>query len=102
LLVAMKAGELVSQGAVAFLATQLALSVFSRGDYLFTDVAVTGEGDHPSGVSHMAEALLLPYWVWGAGGGLVSLLVWLVGLWLCWRGTAEASHGQRLQVSKVA
>lgn len=102
LLLAMKAGELVSQAAVAFLATQLSLSVFSRGDYLFTDVAITGEGTHPSDVAHMAEALFLPYWFWGAVCGLFSLGVLAFGLWLFWRGTAGAARPDKQPVSKVA
>ena len=65
---------------LVFLAVQLALSVFSRGDYLFTDVANTSAGPMPSDVAQMANALLLPYWFWGALCGVVSIAVLALGL----------------------
>ena len=61
----------VAQAVVALLGVQLALSVFSRADYLFTEVATTGSGRHPSDVANMAEALWFPYWFWG---GLCAVL----------------------------
>lgn len=69
------------QGTTVFLAVQLALSVFSRGDYLFVAVAETGMGPMPSDVAQMAQALWLPYWFWGAVCGLLSLAVVAGGLW---------------------
>lgn len=78
--IAIKAKPWVSQVAVVFLAVQLALSVFSRGDYLFTQWATTGSGRMPSDVQKMSEALFLPYWFWGALCGLISVAVLLVGL----------------------
>lgn len=80
LLIALKARPWMSQIAVVFLAVQLALSVFSRGDYLFTQWANTGSGRFPSDVQKMSEALFLPYWFWGAVCGLISVAVLLVGL----------------------
>ncbi len=67
-----------SQPALVFLAVQLSLSVFSRADYLFTDRA----GDKLSDVAAMAEALWLPYWLWGALCGLFSIAVLAGGCWL--------------------
>ena len=61
-------------------AVQLALSVFSRADYLFTRVAQTATGPMPSDVARIAEALWLPYWFWGVCCGLLSALVLLVAL----------------------
>lgn len=87
LLIAWKTSARVAQAALAFLAVQLALSVYSRGDYLFTDVAKTAAGDAPSDVANMANALLLPYWFWGAACGLFSVLVVFFGLWAFWRAT---------------
>lgn len=69
----------LSQVGLVFIGVQLALSVFSRGDYLFTDVAETANGNMPSDVSHMADALFLPYWFWGLACGLVSVLALLAG-----------------------
>jgi len=67
---------------LVFVAVQLALSVFSRGDYLFTDTANTATGAAPSDVANMAKALWLPYWFWGALCGAISLAVLALGLWL--------------------
>jgi hypothetical protein len=63
-----------------FIACQLALTVFSRGDYLFSEHAVTSEGLMPSDVQKMADALLLPYWFWGGLCGLISIFVLYAGL----------------------
>ncbi|MBI2387985.1 MAG: M50 family metallopeptidase [Deltaproteobacteria bacterium] len=71
----------ISQLALLFLSVQLSLSVFSRGDYLFTDTAHTGGGNFPSDVANMAEALFLPYWFWGALCGAFSVAVLLIGAW---------------------
>ena len=69
----------LSQGFVVFLAVQLALSVYSRGDYLFTRAAVSSAGIGPSDVAVMAAALFLPYWFWGALCGALSLLLLYAG-----------------------
>lgn len=68
-----------------FVAVQLALSVFSRADYLFTDVAVTGGGTMPSDVAVMGHALGGPFWLWGLVCGGFSLMVVLGGLAWFWR-----------------
>lgn len=70
-----------AQIALVFLATQLALSVYSRGDYLFKQWADTGEGKMPSDVQHMADALGGPYWLWGVlcaafSAGVLVLAGW--------------------------
>jgi hypothetical protein len=70
-----------AQLALVFLAVQLALSVFSRGDYLFTAVADTGAGRMPSDVAHIALALGGPYWAWGLACGAFSVLVLAAGVW---------------------
>jgi hypothetical protein len=88
--VAIRATEHVSQAVVAFLATQLAMSVFSRGDYLFTEQARTSSGQsfNPSDVAQMAEALFLPYWFWGSLCGLFSVAILVLGLKAFWAATA--------------
>lgn len=66
-----------AQVATVFLAVQLALSVFSRGDYLFMQTAATAQGPGPSDVGQIEQALLLPYWFWGALIAAASLaLLW--------------------------
>jgi hypothetical protein len=92
LAVAWKASPAFSQAALAFLAVQLALSVYSRGDYLFTAVAQTGAGAQPSDVANMADALFLPYWFWGAVCGLFSVAVVALGLLAFWRSTRPAKR----------
>jgi hypothetical protein len=67
---------------VVFVAVQLALSVFSRGDYLFTDTADTASGQLPSDVAHMASALGGPFWIWGVVCGAFSLAVLVIGVGL--------------------
>jgi hypothetical protein len=82
---ALKAGSRVSQIALVFLGTQLGLSVFSRGDYLFTDRAATSTGSMPSDVASMSDALLLPYWFWGLLCGAISIAALVVGARALWR-----------------
>lgn len=87
LIVAFRASAEVSQFGLLFLSVQLALSVFSRGDYLFTATA----GARPSDVANMADALFLPYWVWGIVCGGFSLLVLALGAWVFLRAMPSGS-----------
>ena len=75
----LRAREDTAQLIVLFVGVQLALSVFSRSDYLFTSVAITATGNAPSDVARMADALFLPYWLWG-------LLCGGFSVWVLWRG----------------
>ncbi len=75
-----KASVETNRTALLFVGVQMALSVFSRADYLFTELAQTGAGAMPSDTARMAEALWLPYWFWGAACGAFSLLVLALGL----------------------
>lgn len=68
-----------SQFTCLFLAVQLALAAFARGDYLFARDAVTAGGVGPSDTRQIAEALALPHWFWG-------LLIALLSAWLIWHG----------------
>lgn len=74
-----------AQLAVVFVGVQLALSVFSRVDYLFTRGVVNPMGSFPSDVMRMQHALFLPYWFWGTlcGAFSVGVLVWGIGIY--WR-----------------
>lgn len=76
----------IAQLGLVFFSVQLAMAVFSRGDYLFTEYAQTADGRMPSDVAQMADALLLPYWFWGGVCGLFSVAVLGVGLWIFFRG----------------
>ncbi len=77
----LRASAATAQVAAVFMAVQLALSVFSRGDYLFMEEAQTGSGTMPSDVAHMANALGGPYWLWGLVCGGFSVAVLIVGVW---------------------
>jgi hypothetical protein len=90
-----------AQIALVFLSTQMALSVFSRGDYLFTKEATTGAGTFPSDVANMATALGGPFWMWGAIVGLFSVLMLAGGLWLFTRSYPQLRWRQREGVSKL-
>jgi hypothetical protein len=67
----------------------LALSVFSRSDYLFTSVAQTAAGTMPSDTAQIADALAGPYWLWGIVAGLVSLGVLWGGVWSFLKGAED-------------
>lgn len=93
LLVAVLGSAAWAQFILIFLAVQLALSVFTRGDYLFTAVAESSAGAMPSDVAVMARHLGGPFWVWGIACGLVSLAVLLAGLAFYTRGETRVSLG---------
>lgn len=76
----LRGSDSTAQVATVFMAVQLSLSVFSRGDYLFVKEAQTGAGTAPSDVAHMASALGGPYWVWGLVCGAFSVLVLVAGV----------------------
>jgi peptidase M50B-like protein len=73
-----------AQWVVVFLGVQLALSVFSRADYLFTRGAANPTGVFPSDVMRMQTALFLPYWFWGLVCGAFSMMVLIYGVRTCW------------------
>jgi hypothetical protein len=73
LAVGLRATKDVAQLGLVFIGTQLALSVFSRSDYLFTSVARTASGPMPSDTQQISEALAGPYWMWGTVAGLISI-----------------------------
>lgn len=77
-----------------FLATQLALSVYSGGDYLFEDYVdgqMSGGKLTPSDVQIMSDSIGGPYWLWGIICGAFSLAVIVFGGWLYLRTTRTAA-----------
>ncbi len=62
-----------------FLSVQLALSVFSRGEYLFARLSIRTGGRQLSDSEAIANVLIGPYWFWGGVCGAVSLLALLLG-----------------------
>jgi hypothetical protein len=90
----------IAQFTLVFLSTQLAMSVFSRGDYLFTEYAQTASGRMPSDVAHMADALVGPYWLWGGICGLFSVLVLGLGVWIFFRGFGDLRRLRERRLAK--
>lgn len=90
LVLAVRSRGPAAQFTAVFLAVQLSLSVFSRGDYLFTDTARTALGAAPSDVAVLAGALFLPYWFWGAAIALVSVAILALGLYAFLRPRGRA------------
>jgi len=84
--VGLKASAQAAQLVLMVFAVQLALSVFSRSDYLF----VQNAGDKPSDVQQMSNVLGLPYWFWGFVCGAISLIVVAAGAWLLIRSQRRA------------
>ena len=87
--IGLKASRETAQLSLVFVGTQLALSVFSRSDYLFTSVAQTANGPMPSDTQQIANALIGPYWLWGMVAGLISLSVLWFGLRSFLKGAAD-------------
>lgn len=95
LALAFLANDDLAQFGLLFFGVQLALSVFSRGDYLFVEKAVMGDGTiMMSDTGQMQAALGLPYWFWGGLCGAFSIAVLLLGAWYflrpsSWKRTAR-------------
>ncbi len=79
LFIALRGSASLVQATVVFLAVQLALSVYARSDYLFTEWADTTQGRMPSDVKQMEMALALPYWVWGGLCTALSIAALAIG-----------------------
>lgn len=87
LLVAFFASESMTQMTLVFLGVQLALSVFSRADYLFVEGGYVDGTLMKSDTKQMEMALGLPYWFWGGLCAAFSLVVLLAGAYYFVRGT---------------
>lgn len=85
LLIGWRGSPTVVQLAVVFVAVQLALSVFSRADYLFVRSADNPTGTYPSDVLQMQHLLWLPHWFWGGLCGAIALAAVGWGLRVFWR-----------------
>lgn len=62
------------------LGVQAGISAWRSFDYLFSAAGSVGGAAQRSDTSAIADALLLPYWFWGAGisAAIVALMVWSV------------------------
>lgn len=81
----------IAQIVLIFLAVQLSLSVFSRGDYLFMEYAQTAGGKAPSDVTQISNAIGGPYWLWGGMVGLFSVAVLAGGIYLFFKSVRSSS-----------
>lgn len=70
--------DLAAAFLVNFIAALLCLSWLRDLNYMFSDSAVLADGIHQSDTALIANALFLPYWVWGGVIAVVSLAL-LVG-----------------------
>lgn len=75
LLVAAYGKERLQRFTIELLGVQAAISVWRDVRYLFSDGGYVGGQYSPSDTATIADALLLPYWVWG---GLITVAI--VGL----------------------
>ncbi len=85
LFVAIRASAETARLVLLFFATQLALSVYSRGDYLFEDYVDGQMSDGKrvaSDVQSMADALGMTYWFWGLVCAAFSAAVLAGAVWL--------------------
>jgi hypothetical protein len=80
----------VVQLLLVFLSVQLALSVFSRSDYLFVDYAKVDGTMFPSDVQQISNALGMPYWFWGGLCAALSVAVVGLGGWSLLRSSRDS------------
>ena len=71
--------------AIQLLGVQACISVWRQFDYLFSPGGSVGGELQRSDTGAIADVLLLPYWVWGAGisAAILALLGW--SFWLAFR-----------------
>jgi len=101
LVIALRANAHVAQVTLLFLAVQLALSVFSRGDYLFKQYAETAQGRMPSDSQQMADAMGGAYWFWGGMCAAFSVAMLLVGAFSFWRGTTHLKSSTKSSLDRL-
>jgi hypothetical protein len=70
-----------AQLALMFLGVQLAASLWSHLDYMFSAVARTPGGEMASDSAQIGQAIGGPYWLWGGLCALLSLLALALGAW---------------------
>lgn len=85
LAIAIRASDETARTALVFFATQLALSVYARGDYLFEDYVDGQMSDGQrvaSDVQRMSDSIGMPYWFWGLVCAAFSAAVLALAAWL--------------------
>ncbi|HYG29344.1 MAG TPA: M50 family metallopeptidase [Allosphingosinicella sp.] len=77
-LLAIRGSEPWRRFVVQLLGVQACISAWQQFDYLFSPGGIVGGELHRSDTGAIADALLLPYWFWGAivSAGILALLWW--------------------------
>lgn len=70
---------------VQLLGVQACISTYRSTDYLFSSGGTVGGRIARSDTAAIADALLLPYWFWGAAISGIILLLLTAGLWFALR-----------------
>ncbi len=86
-----KFGDRTASFLLHVVAVTLCLSWFSDIGYMFSSHAIVGGRSMPSDSAHIAQALWLPFWFWGALIAVFSLALTTLGIWFVSRDTAAAS-----------
>ncbi len=71
----------LQQVVIQFLGVQACISTYRQLDYLFMESANVGGKQMLSDTGHIAEALLLPYWIWGSAIACTSFFLLALSLW---------------------
>lgn len=83
LALAIKGSARLQHVAIQFLGVEAAISVWSQFGYLFSTAGV--EAGQLSDTAAIAEALWLPYWVWGTLLSGMTLAILIASLWSAYR-----------------
>lgn len=71
----------LQQIVIQFLGVQACISTYRQLDYLFMESANVGGKQMLSDTGHIAEALILPYWIWGSTIAAISFGLLALSLW---------------------
>lgn len=80
--IARKGPDWLQPVVVQFLGVQACISSFQQLNYLFMPSAYVGGQVRHSDTGHIAQVLLLPYWVWGCLIALISFGLLMGSMWL--------------------
>ncbi|PKL75802.1 MAG: peptidase M50 [Candidatus Melainabacteria bacterium HGW-Melainabacteria-1] len=99
LAISLKGPDWLQPLTIQFLGVQACISTYRQLDYLFMPAAEIGGQRMSSDTGHIAEALLLPYWVWGGLIAAFSFVMLAWSLWMVARGERRAEAPHRKAIS---
>lgn len=85
---------------IQFLGVQACISTYHQLDYLFMNNATIDGQVMASDTGQMAEALLLPYWVWGSLIAGFSFVLLVISLWIASRPPKETAKPKLTVLSR--